>query len=125
MLLRQDSSMSQPQKAGILVKDGWAAYAREGHLFVKSFDFTPGAIYPDFGCNVELFTNADMLEVESLGPLITLEPGQATEHVERWWLFKGVASPADDAEVGEYVMPALGDRGPTGVGLREVIGKGG
>jgi Fe-S-cluster formation regulator IscX/YfhJ len=107
VLLRQDSSMSRPQKVGVLVKDGWAAYARDGHLFVKTFDYVPGATYPDFGCNVELFTNADMLEVESLGPLVTLEPGRAREHVERWRLFKGVAEPADDAEVGEHVLPRV------------------
>ena len=65
----------------------------------------PGATYPDFGCNVELFTNADMLEVESLAPLVTLDPGQETEHVERWFLFKGVTAPADDAGVEEWVMP--------------------
>jgi hypothetical protein len=107
VLLRQEPSLSRPQKAGILVKDGWAAYARNGHLFVKTFEHTPGATYPDFGCNVELFTNADMLEVESLGPLVTLNPGQATEHIERWFLFKGVREPADDAGVEEWVMPAV------------------
>ena len=110
VLLRQDSSASRPQKVGILVKDGWAAYARGGHLFVKSFDTIPGATYPDFGCNVELFTNADMLEVESLGPLVTLEPGQATEHVECWFLFKGVPEPDDDAAVEEWVKPRVADR---------------
>ena len=104
VLLRQDASASRPQKAGALVVDGWAAYAREGHLFVKTFDYLPGATYPDFGCNVELFTNADMLEVESLGPLVTLQPGQATEHVERWSLFDEVTVPADDAGVLEHVL---------------------
>ena len=110
VLLRQDSSMSRPQKAGVLVTDGWAAYARGGHLFVKSFDYIPGATYPDFGCNVEVFTNADMLEVESLAPLVTLDPGQAIEHVEHWFLFKGVTAPADDAGVEEWVVPKVKSR---------------
>jgi hypothetical protein len=120
VLLRQEASSVRPQKAGLLVKDGWAAYAREGHLFLKTFDYIPGATYPDLGCNVELFTNADMLEVESLGPLARLDPGQATEHVERWYLFEGVTEPVDDAGVEEHVMPMVrmtaSREWPTGVG---------
>ena len=32
----------------------------------------------------------DMLEVESLGPIVRLAPGQAVEHVERWELHRDV-----------------------------------
>jgi hypothetical protein len=59
------------------------------------------------GCCFETFTNPDMLEVETLGPLVSLEPGAAVEHVEEWSLFKDVPAPTNDAEVDRYVLPKV------------------
>jgi hypothetical protein len=56
---------------------------------------------------VELFTNADMLEVETLGPLTELAPGSQVEHMERWSLFAGVRPPASDAEVEAEILPRV------------------
>jgi hypothetical protein len=105
VLLRQDPDASSWQKAGMLVTDGWAAYARSGHLFVKSFPYRAEAKYPDFGCSVECFTCAEMLELESLGPLARLEHGRAVEHLEAWTLWKGVPVPTSAADVEADVAP--------------------
>lgn len=87
--LRQDPKAETPQKVGFLNKQGWAAYYLEGELFLKKYPVDPAATYPDHGCNTETFTNADMLEVESLGPLATLSAnGGAVEHTETWSLHK-------------------------------------
>lgn len=107
VMLRQDSQARTPQKAGVMVVDGWAAYARNGHLFVKKFDYVEGALYPDFGCTVEAWTDPDMLEVETLGPLARLEPGAAVEHVEQWFLFRDVPVPEDDADVDRHLLPKV------------------
>lgn len=107
VMLAQDSGATTRQKAGFMVVDGWAAYAREGHLFVKEFDYLDGEHYPDFGCSVEVFTDAEMLELETLGPLVRLRPGSAVEHVERWFLFRDVPMPTDDADVDTYVLPKI------------------
>jgi hypothetical protein len=107
IMLRQDPTATAPQKIGAMVPDGWVAYANYGQLFVKKFTYQPGARYPDFGCSVETFTNADMLEVETLGPLVTLQPGAAVEHVEEWYLHKGVAMPQNDADVDRWVLPKV------------------
>jgi len=104
ILLRQDSNARVPQKAGAWVPDGWAAYARHGHLFVKTFQPVPGASYPDLGCSTEIFTNAEMLELETLGPLVELQPDAAVEHVEHWFLFRDVPTPASDADVETYLL---------------------
>jgi hypothetical protein len=64
--------------------------------------------YPDFGCSVEIFTNAAMLEVETLGPLATLEPGSAVEHVEEWSLHRAPAlNDASDQELAEILEPLV------------------
>ncbi len=73
-----------PQKIGTFVEAGWLAYWQPAATFIKRFEVAAGADYPDLGCSAELFTNAHFLEVESLGPLVWLEPGASVEHVETW-----------------------------------------
>lgn len=107
VLLRQDPTAAKPQKVGAMVPDGWVAYARNGHLFVKRFRHVAGATYPDFGCSVESFTNADMLEVETLGPLVRLEPNATVEHVEDWFLLRDVPTPRSESEVQTSVLRRL------------------
>ena len=107
VLLTQDAASDTPQKVGIMTPDGWAAYARAGHLFVKRFSYVEDARYPDLGCSVEAFTNADMLELETLGPLVGLEPGAAVEHVEHWHVFRDVPAPRNDADVDRDILPLV------------------
>jgi hypothetical protein len=105
--LGQDRRASTPQKAGFMVTEGWAAYAREGHLFVKKFSYFEGERYPDFGCSVEVFTDADMLELETLGPLTRLQPEGTVEHVEHWFLFRDVPAPGGDSDIDSQVLPRI------------------
>ncbi len=106
VMLRQDPAMG-PQKIGLMDTDGWLAYSRNNHLFVKKFKYIQGATYPDFGCSVETFTNEDMLEVETVAPLARLEPQQMVEHVEHWFLFKDVPTPKNDNDVDSHVLPKV------------------
>ncbi|KPK47138.1 MAG: hypothetical protein AMK72_08810 [Planctomycetes bacterium SM23_25] len=106
ILLRQ-TAKTTPQKLGLANPEGWAAYAVHRCLFVKRFAYDPRAAYPDTGCNTELFTNADMLEVESLGPLARLAPGRKVEHLEDWYLFSGVPPIATEADADNHVRPLL------------------
>lgn len=105
--LKQDSSAEFPQKFGAAVVDGWAAYLRNGHLFFKTFDYDEEAAYPDQGSSVEAFTNAEMLELETLSPLIKLPPDGVGEHVERWHLFGGVPDVNSDAEIDAHILPLV------------------
>lgn len=107
ILLRQEAGAKTPQKAGAWVPDGWAAYARQGHLFVKTFQLPSGAAYADLGCSTEVFTNGDMLELETLGPLVRLQPDAAVEHMEHWHLFRDVPAPATDGDVEQRILPRV------------------
>ena len=98
--------MQEPQKIGVMNKAGWAAYARQGTVFVKRYPFKDGAAYPDYGCNTEVYTASTFIEVETLGPLTTLAPGATAEHTERWSLHKDVTLGASEADV-EKTIPAL------------------
>jgi len=103
--LKQDPAATTPQKVGFLNKQGWAAYCLNGELFLKQFDPVPDAAYPDYGCNTETFTNGDMLEVETLGPLATLAAdGGSVEHTEVWSLHK-IDVGEDEAAIDAKVAP--------------------
>jgi hypothetical protein len=95
------------QMGGIYNSAGWGAYFRHGDLFVKRAAVIGGARYPDFGCNFEVFTNPDYLELETLGPLVELKPGEVVEHVEHWWLFGNVPSGENEAWVDSVVLPLV------------------
>jgi hypothetical protein len=107
LLLRQDEARKDPQKIGLMAPDGWIAYARQGHLFVKRAGFVSGAAYPDYGSSLEVFTNDEMLEMETLGPLSGIEPKGAAEHVEDWYLFSHVPSPQNDEDVQVHILPII------------------
>lgn len=106
--LRQEPGRP-PAKLGLLHQEGWVAYLLQRTLFVKWLPCDPLATYPDLGCNCELFTDGEMLEVESLGPLRTLQPGEAVEHGERWELYDDVAvgEGADEEALAAALAPLL------------------
>lgn len=107
IMLRQDPSAQKPQKIGLMNTQNWMAYINAGNMFLKKFTYIQGANYPDWGCSCETFTNADMLEVETVAPLYKLEPDQSVEHVEHWFLFKGVETPLTDADVDKNILPKV------------------
>ena len=47
-----------------------------------------GNSYAGFSRNFEMFTNNEMLEVETLGPFSSIAPGQTVEYPESWHLFR-------------------------------------
>jgi hypothetical protein len=104
--LRQDPERG-PTKLGLAHKLGSVGYLNAGTLFVKWFEYREAQIYPDDGVNFETFSNEDMLEIETLGPLISLDPGQSVEHTERWELFGGLGTAESEAEIEAKVGPRL------------------
>jgi hypothetical protein len=104
--LRQDAHRGAT-KLGLAYKLGAVGYLNSGTLFVKRFGFAEGKHYPDNGVNYETFANEDMLEMESLSPLVRLEPGASAEHVEHWELFSGLGTAATEAELEAKVAPRL------------------
>ena len=107
--LRQDPAAQTPQKLGLRNRQGWMAYERAGTLFVMRFAHLEGAEYPDCNCNCETFTNKEITELETLGPLVTLAPGDCVEQDEEWRLFDGFAPCADEADVLARVAPLAQD----------------
>lgn len=100
--LRQDPKKG-PTKIGLGHDRDWVGYLNGGTLFVKRFQLQEGKTYPDRGCNFETFTNEEMLEIESLGPVQKLEPRAHVEHLESWELHKDVPSFRSEEEIDKNV----------------------
>lgn len=107
LFLRQDENVENPQKIGIHSGQDWAAYLNNGNLFIKIAKYLPGVIYPDFGSHFEFFTNDYMLEIESLGALGVLKPGQQVTHTEYWFVFENVKTVISEDGVMRNINPLV------------------
>jgi hypothetical protein len=79
-----------PSKIGYYNPHGWMAYWLDGILFVKRYQPQPHAAFPDNGCNTETYCNDQFIELETLGPLVKLAPGERVVHEETWELHDGL-----------------------------------
>lgn len=84
----------QALKVGYFNHAGWMGYLLDEIFFVKRFTPQPGRPHLDMNSNCEVYVWDRFLEIETLGPLATVEPGAAIVHVESWELHRapGVAS---------------------------------
>lgn len=105
--LKCDASIAEPQKIGVANKQGWAGYLREKTLFIKRFPYMEGCAYPDYGSNFETYTAGDFIEVETVGALTTLHPGETVTHVEHWFLFDGVEVGEDEKSLDAALAPIV------------------
>lgn len=110
--LRQTAD-GNPTKLGLAHREKWAGYLLHNTLFLKAFDYEDGAVYPDYGCNFETFSNPDMLEIEALSPLRKLAPGESVSHTEQWYLFdvSTAPDPLNENEFAKWLKPMLKSSG--------------
>lgn len=87
-----DARPDTPCKIGYFNTIGWAGYAYKDVLLCKCFAVNPEPTYPDFGCNVETYSGDLFVELETLGPLTRLEPGQSVSLEETWELYSGIGT---------------------------------
>ncbi|MCB9435614.1 MAG: hypothetical protein H6673_01305 [Anaerolineales bacterium] len=104
ILVKQDPALLHPQKIGVRVTKGWLGYVHPTGFFVKTFEYHPCATYPDFGASVEIFVDGNILELETLGPLVRLAPGESTIHTERWMLHEPLS---DIDKIPMETLPSL------------------
>lgn len=93
LVLRHDPREAAHTKLGHFNENTWGAYLLGSDLFVKRYRADATKTYPDMGCSYETFASADMLEIETLGPLTEVKPDAWIEHVEHWSLHRGVIVP--------------------------------
>jgi hypothetical protein len=71
-------------KLGGFVSAGWVAWARDGVALVRRWTPDVSSPHADFGCNAEVFVTERYTELEVLGPLTVLAPGEHATLSETW-----------------------------------------
>ena len=105
--LRQEPGASTKQKLGLINTLEWAVCTLGEDLFIKRYPYQRGATYADMGCNTEIFTNGDMVELETLGPLTEVPAaGGSVEHTEGWYLARARVG-EDESEIESKVLPLV------------------
>lgn len=88
-------------KIGYFNDQVWIGYWLKGTLFSKHVGAASppaGAEYPDFGVTAECFFDDAVVEIESMGPLVTLAPGASVTHDEVWRLHRSDLPVGTEAE---------------------------
>ena len=98
-ILIRASAQLPPIKIGYYNPHGWMAYWLDGVLFRKTFDLQPGMVYPDGGCNAEIYCGDQFIELETLGPSTKLAPASSVTLTETWELFSSLEQPFLPAEI--------------------------
>lgn len=93
LVLHQDANADTQQKAGLFNEHTLGGYLVGETLFVKQAQALPDVPYPDFHCSLQMFTNRDFMELETLGPLTNLAPGETASHTEMWSLHSSIRIP--------------------------------
>lgn len=91
----QAASSLPPCKIGYLNTHGWIAYQRDGVLFVKRFEVHASQPHPDRNCNVEVYCNDVLIELETLSPSVCLLAGKTITHTERWEIYQSENLPPE------------------------------
>jgi hypothetical protein len=73
-----------PFKVGTSLRRGWVAHWRSGVLFVKRAGHDEALAYADMGASAQVYSHPRFTELETLGPLATLAPGESVVHREDW-----------------------------------------
>jgi hypothetical protein len=85
-LVTVDGVAGDELKLGLFDDEGWVAYARGDTALVRRFTPAAGEPHTDLGCNVETYSDTGIFELEVLGALRTLAPGETALLEERWEL---------------------------------------
>ena len=89
LILIHGRAAEQAFKIGCYNSHGWIACALGNALFIKKFSVDTTSMYPDFGCNVEVYVKDACLELETLGPLTRLKKDESVTHEETWHVIAG------------------------------------
>ncbi len=102
----QHPSIEKPFKIGVRANPPWVAYYVGGYVFVKMFKYER-ALYPDFNVSTEVYTNNLFLELETIGPLRKIEPGETNIHTEVWSIIKVGDLKPNESSVINKLEPKL------------------
>ena len=67
----------------------------------------PDKLQPTSAAILWPYTDSALIELETLGPPVTLEAGASLAHAEQWFLLRDVPLPRDDDEIDRHILPRI------------------
>eukprot|EP01133_Synstelium_polycarpum_P018045 gene18045-21540_t len=107
IICKQDTTATDNNKIGARVNNGWTAGVHGTTLFVKKVAIPTTNNTVDLGCNIEVYLSPTILELETVGPLTHIEPGQCASLDEQWYLFPNVNPPTTEQQVDQHILPLV------------------
>ena len=83
---QHDANVTDYFKMGVYCPDGTAILESKGQRLTIGFAVPNIRILPDQGCNFELYMHKCFLEMETLGTITNIAPGESASHWETWKL---------------------------------------
>ncbi len=99
---------STPTKVGTSGVAEWSAYVRGRTALIKRAVTDASAHYPDKGAALQCYANANFMELETLGPLRTMAPGDSAEHIEDWEI-RSLSEPIESIDGLAHGLRELGE----------------
>jgi len=99
-------------KLGLDSYAGWLAYLmRNGLIFLKGYPAFPGRLYNEMaGLTLSIwYPKSAMCELEPIGPMERLAPGESASFTETWWMGK-FAFPGDGEQADITAIKKLAER---------------
>lgn len=87
-LIQEPGNTYNPVNLGFNNPLGRAGYLNGKDLFINEFEYLENGCYPDRGSAFETYSDENFIEVESLGEIKVVLPGETVEHREVWTLVK-------------------------------------
>ena len=104
----QGSDRQGKAKVGVENKRGWLAYHLDDELFIKWAPIrNPTESHVDMNATMQCFRNEFFVELESLGPLVAIAPGDSTTHTEHWGSTPAAATHLDEVVASLDIAPGL------------------
>ena len=82
---------------------GYLAYRQNEMLFVKETHYQQGKNYLDRGASHQIYCSPTVIELETLGPLTALGPGEIVNHVEVWQVYSKGSWPENIKEIFDLI----------------------
>ncbi len=104
IFIRTNDKADNPFKIGTTNDEGYVCYFNDDNLFIKFFDKIDWSEkYPDNNVNYETYACKELTELETLGKLTCLKPGETSSHTEKWQLIPDVKRPDNIKEFEEII----------------------
>jgi hypothetical protein len=97
------ANMKNPFKIGFRNPRGWMGYYFENSILIKKAMFDPQAAYVDFNSSSQCYINEKFVELETMSPLVTLNPETSVSHTEIWELHSNIQPMMNETDVQNFV----------------------